>query len=96
MENMETEQNEKEKVMDYLNNNGLIAKWEPTGLFEKVNSNSKKYFIASIMESMIYASFEMCEKEGKSSEEMMAFQERYLAFMAELGVFSGDLLNKIQ
>lgn len=83
-----------EEVQDYLNNNGLLTKWEVSGLFEQVSNNSEKYLIASIMETMIYRSFEMIEKEGKSKEEMLAFQEKYMGFMANLGVFNGKLMTE--
>ncbi len=95
MDNEVQEQMTEEKVQEYLDNNGLIKKWEETGMFQEATTNSEKYLIASVMESMIYRSFEMVQKEGKTSEEMNAFQEKYISLMAQLGIFNGSLLQKV-
>lgn len=93
-EQTEQEGAEEFDVNQYLDDNGLINKWETTGMFEEVKTNSEKFFIASIMEAMIYRTVEMIEREGKSQEEMLLFQEKYLTYMRELGVFNGSLLSK--
>lgn len=81
-------------VNDYLDNNGLIHKWQTTGMFEEAKTNADKFFVASVMEAMIYRTVEMIEREGKSQEEMLLFQEKYLSYMRELGVFNGSLMSK--
>lgn len=82
-------------VKEYLDENGLIEKWEPTGMFQEVSTNPEKFFIASIMEAMIYKSVYLMEKHGKTSEEMVEYQEKYLSHMASIGVFNGELLKQI-
>lgn len=89
------EELDKEQIASYLDNNGLIAKWQVTGLLDKVEKNSEKFFIASIMEAMVFKSFEMCERDGISKEEMLQFQEKYITFMSTIGVFNGGLLTNI-
>ncbi len=82
-------------VKEYLDQNGLIEKWEPTGMFQEVSTNPDKFFIASMLEAMIYKSVYMMEKHGKTSEEMVQYQEKFISYMASIGVFNGDLLRKV-
>jgi len=84
-----------EQLATYLDRNPLIAKWETTGLFEQVETNSEKYLISSVMESVLYKMFEMKYKEGKSQEDIMAYHDSFLTKMRELGVFNGNLLKNV-
>lgn len=86
---------EEEYLKVYLDNNPLITKWEATGLFQQVTTNSEKYLISSVMESISYKMFEMKYKDGKSQEEIMKFHDNFLIKMRSLGIFNGELLKNI-
>ncbi len=88
-------QQEEENLRIYLDENPLLSKWEPTGLFKQVESNSEKYLISSIMESISYKMFEMKYKDGKSQEDIMKYHDNFLVKMREIGIFNGDFLKSI-
>lgn len=88
-------QQQEENLRIYLDENPLLQKWEQTGLFDQVETNSDKYLISSVMESISYKMFEMKYKEGKSQEEIMNYHDSYLTKMRDLGIFNGQFMKNI-
>ena len=88
-------QQEEENLRIYLDENPLIEKWQPTGLFDQVSTNSEKYLISSVMESISYKMFEMKYKDGKSQEDIMKYHDEFLTKMRDVGIFNGEFLKNI-
>lgn len=82
------------EMKNYLDNNGLINKWQESGLLDNAQSSSEKFLISSIMEAMSYRMFEMHLKENRSTDEINQFSEKYMTTMRELGVFNGSLYKQ--
>lgn len=95
MENEEKKTEYDFDPMEYLDNNGLIDKWEQTGMLQAITSNSKKFLVSSLLEVMIYKSIELLEKEKKTQSYVQSYQDAFLQKMAEMGFMNGDVMDEI-